>query len=71
MSAEEAKAPPVEGEEVPGEEGVEAEKVEAPPEEEVIVAMGLDEFYPEGFVDKVIPDSALSKRTMNFYECLG
>ena len=71
MSAEEAKAPPVEGEEVPGEEVAEAEKVEAPPEEEVIVAMGLDEFYPEGFVDKVIPDSALSKRTMNFYECLG
>ena len=70
MSAEEAKAPPVEGEEVPAEGAPEAVE-EVVPEEDLIPVMALDEFYPESFVDKVIPDSTLSKRTMQFYECLG
>jgi WD40 repeat protein len=33
--------------------------------------MALDEFYPEGHVEKVIPDSSLSKRSMKFYGCFG
>jgi hypothetical protein len=70
MSAEEAK-PPVEGEQPP------AEGEEAPEEaveevvEEVEVVMGIDEFYADDHVEKPPTDSSLSKRTMNFYECLG
>ena len=65
MSAEEVKAP-VEGEQPPGEEGAVAaeEEVQQVPEEELIPAMGLDEFYPEGHVEKISGDSSLSKRTM-------
>lgn len=69
MSAEEVK-PPVEGEEPPAE----GEAVEEAPEVEVVeveVVMGIDEFYPDDHVEKKPFDSSLSKRTMNFYECLG
>jgi hypothetical protein len=65
MSAEEVKAP-VEGEIPPGEEGeiVAEEEVQVVPDEELIPVMALDEFYPEGHVEKVSGDSSLSKRTM-------
>lgn len=70
MSAEEAK-PPVEGEQ-PLAEGEEApEEVVEEVVEEVEVVMGIDEFYPDEHVEKPPVDSSLSKRTMNFYECLG
>lgn len=75
MSAEEAKdaKPPAEGEEPPAAEGEEqpAAEGEEVVEEEVEVVMGIDEFYPDDHVEKPPMDSTLSKRTMNFYECLG
>jgi hypothetical protein len=62
---------PVEGEEpAEGQEGAE-EAVEEVEEEEVIVEMGIDEFYPEDHVEKKFQDSALSKRSMKFYGCYG
>lgn len=70
MSAEEVK-PPVEGEEQPPAEGEEQPVAEEVVEEEVEVVMGIDEFYPDDHVEKPPVDSTLSKRTMNFYECLG
>jgi len=57
----------VEGEEAEGEEAaavVEEEASEA-------FKMAEDECYPEDHVEKLPVDSALSKRAMRFYECLG
>lgn len=33
--------------------------------------MGDDEFYPEGFIDKPLEDSSLSKRNKKFFGCHG
>lgn len=33
--------------------------------------MGLDEFYPDDYVDKVIPDTSISRRNQKFYGCYG
>lgn len=33
--------------------------------------MGEDEFYGDHHLEKVIPDSSLSKRCMQFYACFG
>jgi hypothetical protein len=68
MSAEEAK-PPADGEQPA--EGEQPEEAVEEVVEEVEVVMGIDEFYPEDHVEKPPMDSTLSKRTMNFYECLG
>lgn len=53
-----------------GEDGapVESPKVE---EEVAVFKMAEDEFYPEGHVEKAYKDSALSRRTMRFYQCYG
>jgi hypothetical protein len=41
--------------------------------EEVVqeVIMGIDEFYPDGHVDKPIEDSAISRRNKRFFGCYG
>lgn len=65
---EEKKDAPAEGEVPEGEEGaVHKEEVV----EEEIKLMAIDEFYPEDHVEKEIEDSALSKRSMKFFECFG
>jgi len=56
-----------EGEEAEGEE-VKAAVVE---EASDVFAMAEDECYAEDHVEKVVADSALSRRAMRFYECLG
>ena len=68
---EEKKDAPAEGE-VPAEgaEGEEAVRKEEVVEEEVKL-MALDEFYPDDHVEKEVEDSALPKRSMKFFECLG
>ena len=58
--AEEAKK------ELPTEEGEEEEA-----EEEKVQRMGIDEFYPEGYVDKELPDSAISKTNSKFCSIFG
>jgi len=65
--------------EVPAaEEGAEGEAAEGEAaaakvveEEEEAFNMAEDEHYPDGYVEKVFADSALSKRTMQFYQCYG
>ena len=56
-----------------GMDGEEAE--EAPVEEEVeeveVFNMADDEFYPDDHVEKVKKDSALSTRSMKFYQTYG
>ena len=67
---EEKKDAPAEGEQPE----VDAEGEGAPKEEEVVEEvklMALDEFYPEDHVEKEHEDSALSKRSMKFFECFG
>ncbi len=38
-------------------------------EEEHSVLMGIDEFYPDDHVDKVIEDSTISRRNKRFLNC--
>jgi len=33
--------------------------------------MGFDEYYPKNHVEKVIPDSSLTKRNKRFFGCYG
>lgn len=33
--------------------------------------MGIDEFYPDGYVDKPIEDSTISRRNNKFFGCYG
>ena len=33
--------------------------------------MAVDEYYPDNYVDKVIPDSKISRRNQKFYGCYG
>tara|TARA_B110000285_G_C15138983_1_gene629345 strand:- start:5332 stop:5535 length:204 start_codon:yes stop_codon:yes gene_type:complete len=51
-----------------GEEGAEEEKVE---EDLEVFNMAEDEHYPDDHVEKVKVDSALSRRSMKFYDCFG
>ena len=46
-----------------------AEQVEE--EKEPEFTMAIDEFYPDDHVEKVLPDSALSKRSMKFFQTYG
>ena len=39
--------------------------------DEEVKKMALDEFYPEGYVDKILPDTAISKRNYDFYAVMG
>lgn len=43
-------------------EGEEEQNVEEAEEEEQVVVMGIDEFYPDGHIDKLIEDSQISRR---------
>jgi len=53
-------------------EGEEGEQVAAVVEEAVeVFNMADDECYPDDHVEKPFQDSALSRRGMRFYECLG
>jgi hypothetical protein len=51
-----------------GAEPAEEEKVE---EDLEVFNMAEDEHYPDDHVEKVKVDSALSRRSMKFYDCFG
>jgi hypothetical protein len=58
-------------EEPAAEEGEEGEAKKPVVEEEVEELMGIDEFYPEDHVEKVIEDSPISTRNIQFTAALG
>jgi hypothetical protein len=49
----------------------EEEEDSAPKEEVEVFNMADDEYYPEDHVEKEKVDSALSRRSMKFYDCFG
>lgn len=54
-----------------GEAPAGGEEGEAKEEEEEVPEMALDEFYPDGYCEKTKDDSALSRRSMKFYQTFG
>ena len=73
MPEEEKKEDPPAAE-APAEDVAEVEEAAVEVEElaeEAVCEMAEDEFYPDDHVEKPKVDSAISRRSMQFYDCFG